>query len=188
MIDLYKCLVNQCNIKNIVFTGTCFEYGKNGLLSETSDTNPSSNYALAKDVLRKILVSMAEKDNIKLKWVRLFFVMGGNQRATSLFPSLEKAIANGDKVFKMSKGDQIRDFILFEKVVSILKQLGLRDEVPSGIYNCGSGTGYEIFELVEGYIKLRGSDMTIDNTAYPYREDEPFAFWADMSKTNKYLE
>jgi UDP-glucose 4-epimerase len=73
-------------------------------------------------------------------------------------------------------------------VVNILRQLGLKDEVPSGIYNCGSGVGYEILELIEGYIELRGSDMAIDNTAYPYREDEPFAFWADMSKTNKYID
>lgn len=188
MIDLYKLLVNKCNIKNIVFTGTCFEYGKNGKLSETRDTNPTTNYAISKDILRKILLNMADKDNVKLKWVRLFYVMGGNQKATALFPSLENAIKKGDKVFKMSKGDQIRDFLLFEKVVDILRQLGLKDEVPSGIYNCGSGVGYEILELVEGYIKLRGSDMAIDNTAYPYREDEPFAFWADMSKTNKYID
>jgi nucleoside-diphosphate-sugar epimerase len=188
MIDLYKLLVNKCNIKNIVFTGTCFEYGKNGKLSETSDTKPTTNYAISKDILRKILLNMADKDNIKLKWVRLFYVTGGNQKATALFPSLENAIKKGDKVFKMSKGDQIRDFLLFEKVVNILRQLGLKDEVPSGIYNCGSGVGYEILELIEGYIELRGSDMVIDNTAYPYREDEPFAFWADMSKTNKYID
>lgn len=187
MIDLYKFLVNTCKIKNIIFAGTCFEYGRNGSMSEDDRTNPQTNYAMAKDLLRKILMNMSIRDNVKLKWIRIFYAVGGNQRETSLIASLDKAIKNNEPVFKMSKGDQMRDFIYISNIVKVFEQLGVKEDVPGGVYNCGSGNSLEVRTIVEGYIKAKGSNIKIDNQAYSYREDEPFAFWADMTKTNQYV-
>ena len=42
------------------------------------------------------------------------------QNPNSLLSQLDKALANGDKVFNMSGGEQVRDYLPVEKVANIL--------------------------------------------------------------------
>lgn len=193
MIQLHDILVNKCNIKNIVYAGTCYEYGLiEGSLPESITCLPISEYGKAKLALCQYVTSQSQTDSINVKWIRIFYPYGKNQRETSLIPSLIKAIDTKQDVFKMSKGDQVRDFIHIDKLIDLFISIGLNANCESGIYNCGSGNPVRLIDFLRDFIKnYNHSDnysIKLDTSAYPYRKDEPFAFWADMTKTNQLLQ
>ena len=66
----------------------------------------------SKLILRKKIQKLAKSKNIDLIWLRLFYVYGDGQHSKSLYSSLKQVIDNNEKIFNMSPGDQIRDFII----------------------------------------------------------------------------
>ncbi|MDD3573912.1 MAG: NAD-dependent epimerase/dehydratase family protein [Methanospirillum sp.] len=102
-------------VRRVLVTGTCFEYGlQNGCLSEEMLTAPVTPYGFAKDVLRKSLVMLQEIHPFTLQWVRLFYLYGPGQNPKSLLSQLDAAIDRGDLVFRMSGGEQLRDYLPVE--------------------------------------------------------------------------
>jgi len=191
MKQLHDTLKNECRVKSIVYAGTCYEYGlMSGPLAETLKCSPVSEYARAKlELCQYVLPVIADESEPSVKWLRIFYPFGLNQRGSSLLPSLKRALEHRQPVFKMSKGDQVRDFIRIERLLELFIELGLGDGIASGIYNCGSGIPVRLISFVKSFIKRfqqgHGYGIELDNNAYPYRSDEPFSFWANMNKTNK---
>ena len=183
-------LVNSINFFNeiakteictIVCAGTCYEYGlKNGCLSESLETNPKNKYAIAKDTLRRILYLKFAKKNINLAWLRVFYPYGKGQNPNSLIPMLDQAIKNKEKIFNISQGDQIRDFIKIDQVAKAFLNCA-RNNVNE-IINVGSGEPISIRDFLENYIKKNNSDIKLNLGIYPRRDYEPLAFWADINK------
>jgi nucleoside-diphosphate-sugar epimerase len=169
-------------LKNLLATGTCLEYGlQNGCLSEDIPTLPSNAYAVAKDSLRSLLEILTAKNNVDFKWVRLFYMYGKGLAPTSLFSQLEKAIENGDEIFDMSGGEQLRDYLPVETVVDYLINIALQNRL-SGVFNCSSNVPVSVRNMVERYLKEKGSDIKLNFGYYSYPQYEPLAFWGDNSK------
>lgn len=174
-------------LKDISVTGTCLEYGMlNGCLSENMHTLPGNYYALAKDSLRKLLELTANDYSVNLKWIRLFYMYGGKQGKNSLIPQLEEAISTGAKSFKMSGGEQLRDYLPVETVAEYLCKIAGQQDV-TGVINCCSGQPISVRRLVEKYIKSRNSDISLELGYYPYPTYEPLAFWGDNTKLKTIL-
>ena len=88
----------QSGLKNLVVTGTCFEYGmQSGPLREEMETRPTNPYGLAKDALRRQLEFLKRERSFRLTWVRLFYLYGDGQAENSLLPQLKAAVERGDK-------------------------------------------------------------------------------------------
>ena len=105
-------------LKQVLITGTCFEYGlKNGLKKSNMKTYPHNSYSYNKDLLRKNIYKLKKKFLFKFQWARLFYFYGKGQNKNSLLPQLEKAIKKKDKIFNMSLGMQIRDYLNVTEVV-----------------------------------------------------------------------
>ena len=180
-IDLVEQLI-AVGLKRIVIAGTCYEYGiKNGPLAESELTSPVNCYAIAKDALRKTIASRCKSSEIAWCWLRIFYPFGEGQNPKSLLPSLQNAIEQGHATFPMSSGRQLRDFIPVEDIARQLLLLAA-DQRAYGIYNGGSGRPRSLREIVECRVNELDSQITIDRGVYPDREDEPLAFWADMSR------
>lgn len=176
-----KLLVEQ-GLKQVLVTGTCFEYGMvNGCLNENLPTSPANPYALAKDTLRKFLQSLQQQTFFTLQWVRLFYMYGEGQNPGSLLAQLDKAINRGDTSFNMSGGEQLRDYLPVEDVAKKIVALIEREEL-NGVYNCCSGEPISVRELVERHIRTRKSDIALNLGYYPYPNFEPMAFWGDATK------
>ena len=167
-------------LKNLTVTGTCFEYGiKNGQLSEEDmETNPITPYAVAKDSLRQFLQELQKIKNFDLKWLRLFYMYGKGQSPKSLLSQLDTAIKNNEKVFNMSGGEQLRDYLPVEKLSEYIVKTAFQNKI-TGIINCCSGKPISIRNLVENYIKEKGADIKLNLGYYPYPDYEPMAFWGD---------
>ena len=174
-------------LKNLTITGTCFEYGlKNGCLSEEIKTDPVISYAIAKDSLRRFLQELQKTKKFNLIWSRLFYVYGNGQSPKSLLSQLNAAINNKEKVFNMSGGEQLRDYLPIEKLAEYIVKIALQNKI-TGIINCCSGKPISIRNLIENYIKEKDADIKLNFGYYPYPDYEPMAFWGDNSKLLKII-
>lgn len=163
-------------VVNVLVAGTCLEYGmQDGELGPQTPPRPSNPYAIAKNTLRQYLECAQRTLPFSLKWARLFYMYGAGQNPRSVLSQLDAAIANGDEVFRMSGGEQLRDYLPVEAVAS-----GLLDLLQAGgdrLANICSGTPISIRRLVEQAIQARGSRIDIELGHYPYPDYEPMAFW-----------
>ena len=170
-------------VKQVLITGTCFEYGlQNGCLSEEMPTVPVTPYGLAKDSLRKSLEMLQKVHPFTLQWVRLFYLYGPGQNQKSLLSQLDAAIDRGDPVFRMSGGEQLRDYLTVEEVARRIVLVAGHPECH-GIINCCSGRPVSVRRLVEEHISRKGADIELELGYYPYPEYEPMAFWGDEFQT-----
>ena len=169
-------------LKDVTVTGTCFEYGMiEGCLHEDMQTAPHNPYAEAKDNLRKQLQELKKANAFSLKWIRLFYMYGKGQNPNSLFSQLDRALANGDKIFNMSGGEQVRDYLPVEKVAENIVKIATQNDV-AGIVNCCSGEPITIKEFVRNYLALKQKSIELNLGYYPYTDYEPMAFWGSTKK------
>ena len=176
----------QNGLKDIVITGTCFEYGlKNGILSENSSVSPSNSYAISKDTLHKFIFELKKRYSFNFKWVRLFYMYGEGQSEGTLISLLNKAIENKDKEFNMSGGEQLRDYLYINDVVRNLLLITMQETYVNQAINCCSGKPISIRSLVEGYLSDKKYRLKLNLGYYPYPNYEPMAFWGDNSILKK---
>jgi nucleoside-diphosphate-sugar epimerase len=174
-------------LKNITVTGTCLEYGmQEGCLSEFIPALPASSYAVAKNELRIFVEKLQEEHSFSFKWIRLFYMFGKGQNPNSLLSQLEKALQEGDEVFNMSGGEQVRDYLPVKKVAEYIVKIALQKNVE-GIINCCSGVPVTVKNFVEEYLKTVGKSIKFNLGYYPYTDYEPMRFWGNTEKLNKAL-
>lgn len=178
----------ESGLKNLVVAGTCFEYGMQaGPLREDMETRPTNPYGFAKDTLRRQIEYLKSDQSFTLTWARLFYLYGDGQAENSLLPQLKGAVERGDKVFNMSGGEQLRDYLPITEVTKCLVSLamGNRDD---GIVNVCSGKPISVRTLVEGWIKENDWSIKLNLGHYPYPDYEPMAFWGERQKLDRCLE
>lgn len=172
----------ESGLKNLVVTGTCFEYGmQSGSLSENLRSQPTNPYGFAKDMLRCQLEYLRQIQPFNLTWARLFYLYGDGQAKNSLFPQLRQAVEQGEKLFKMSGGEQLRDYLPISEVakhiVSLATMMG-----NNGIINVCAGKPISVRRLVENWIENNAWSIDLNLGYYPYPSYEPMAFWGNRSK------
>lgn len=177
----------ESGLKSLVVTGTSLEYGmQSGPLREDLHTKPANPYGFSKDALRRALEFLKASRPFALTWARLFYVYGEGQAETSLLPQLRHAVERGEKVFNMSGGEQLRDYLAVEEAGRLLASLAVsgRDE---GVVNVCSGRPVSVRRLVEGWIRDNGWRIDLNLAHYPYPDYEPMAFWGDRRKLDGIL-
>ncbi len=182
-----KALV-ESGLKSLLVAGTCAEYGmQSGPLSEECEPRPINPYGFAKDALRRQLEYLQQVRPFNLTWTRLFYVFGEGQAEYSLLPQLTKAAERGDRVFKMSGGEQLRDYLPIEEAVKHIVSLAMPAR-QFGIVNVCSAKPISVRKLVEGWIRENGWSIGLCLGHHPYPDYEPMAFWGKRDKLNRCLE
>lgn len=177
----------EAGLPSVLVSGTCFEYGmQTGALSEDQATQPDNSYGYAKDALRKQLQFLKKQIPFKLNWARLFYMYGEDQVDTSLYPALKAAVLRGDRVFNMSGGEQLRDFLPVEEVARRIVILALSG-ADYGIVNVCSGKPISIRNLVQQWIEENGWQIELNPGYYPYPDYEPMEFWGNSKRINSIL-
>lgn len=174
-------------LKKLVVSGTCLEYGlQSGPLREDMQCEPANPYGMAKDTLRRQLQFLRTSCPFALTWARLFYLFGEGQATASLYPQLKQAIARGDGVFPMSRGEQLRDYLPVTEVAKLLVALAL-DGHDDGIVNVCSGAPVSVRTLVEGWVEEYDWPISLSFGHYPYPDYEPMAFWGVREKLDRCL-
>ena len=175
-------------LPRLVVAGTCLEYGmQSGCLHEDLATAPTTAYGEAKDRLRRHLQHSEAFAGLGLTWLRLFYLYGPGQAASSLYAQLRKAVESGAGAFAMSPGDQQRDFLPVEAAAALIAGFALRDSA-AGVVNLCSGKPVTVLEMVQQRLHEWGATLRLDTGAYPYPDYEPMAFWGSTSKLDLLLE
>lgn len=177
-------------VKKFIILGSCFEYGKAGekfnFIPTTAPLEPNTYYASSKAAASVLLYGWAIKKNVHMNILRIFQVYGEGENNNRLWPSLRHAALN-DRDFKMTKGEQIRDFILVDDVVSdIMRSLSF-DRIVSGnpkIDNIGSGNAVSVHQFCSYWWKKWNAKGKLIIGAVPYREDEVMRYVPKINKKN----
>lgn len=166
-------------LKNLFVAGTCFEYGmQSGALSASIKPQPNNPYGYAKHALHQQLEYLKKVSPYNLTWGRLFYMFGEGQPGSSLYSQLKEAVMRGDKVFNMSGGEQLRDYLPVAKVARKIVTLVLTAS-DLGTVNICSGSPVSVRRLVEQWLPENGWEIELNFGHYPYPEYEPMAFWGD---------
>jgi nucleoside-diphosphate-sugar epimerase len=177
----------ESDLRNLLVAGTCFEYGMlSGQLNEDLETQPNNPYGFAKDTLRRQLEYLQQIKSFNLTWARLFYIYGEGQSQNSLLPQLKNAIERGEKIFNMSGGAQLRDYLPVSEVARYIVSLASTG-LNNGIVNICSGTPISVRKFVEELIEQNGRSIDLNLGYYPYPDYEPMAFWGDNTKLKSIL-
>ena len=174
----YDCFVN---------TGTGEEYGDNPApFRENQVPNPVSPYSASKVSTTMFCQMLHRTMSLPIVTVRPFLTYGPGQESQMLVPSLIKSLLK-DKSFKMTKGEQIREFNYIDDVVQGFILAGTTAEAIGEIINLGSEVEYRIKDVVRMIASLMGSPIKIEIGALPYRPGEIMHFYCSNEKARKIL-
>ena len=169
-------------LSSLIAVGTCFEYGmQSGPLSEELPALPNNPYGYAKDALRRQLEFLRTTIPFNFTWARLFYLYGAGQPETALFSQVKRAASKGDKVFNMSGGEQLRDYLDVETVAKYIAHMAFMG-ADAGVINVCSGQPISVRSLVESWLKEYDWKLTLNLGHYPYPDYEPMAFWGDRRR------
>jgi nucleoside-diphosphate-sugar epimerase len=183
-IDFFQHIFSITSLKKIIVTGSCWEYNKKMGVCAESDIYVSDNFfTWAKNSLRDFLQFECLQKNTNFIWSRVFYVYGPQQRKESLIPTVIENIQNG-LMPELKTPSNANDFIYVDDVAEGLLQFAI-NEIPSGIYNLGSGEStpvIDIVSLIEN--SLNGNEiLSKELLTRATHLNKDTDFWADMTKT-----
>jgi dTDP-6-deoxy-L-talose 4-dehydrogenase (NAD+) len=162
-------------INKLIVLGSCYEYGEQyGPIPASSQVKPNTPYALAKDMLHKSLRMLQADYKFELLWARLFYIYGDGQDPHSVIPAFDQAIENNEKIFNMSFGEQLFDYLSVEDAA---RQIMLLLDATDGVYNVCSAKPISLRRLLEKRMEEKNKLITLNLGHYPYRSFESMAIW-----------
>jgi nucleoside-diphosphate-sugar epimerase len=146
-------------IDRILFSSTSAVYENNNILDspykEELEITPSLFYSLSKKMAEEICNSYSTNYGMNIQILRFFNVMGPKQdlyrKSPPLINYLVKCFINEESPVLHSDGEQLRDYIHVDDVVSLI-QLLLKNEPNSMTINVCSGTLVSLNDIVR-YVK-----------------------------------
>ena len=136
----------------------------------------------ANSSLHVALNRLQQTSNMQVAWVRLFYQFGPFENQLRLVPQVICSLLQNQEV-KVSRGEQIRDFLHVEDVASAICTV-LKSDL-SGAVNIGSGTPVKLRDLVGSIGGLVGRQELIKIGALPYAPSESM-FICQQSTATKY--
>ncbi len=125
-----------------------------------------------------------QRGQTRLVNMRLQYVYGPGDADEKFVTHVVKACASNAPVLRLTRGEQRRDFVFVDDVVSAyLLVLGRRDELtePFTEYDVGTGHAVPVREFVELIHRLTQSRTRLDFGAVPYRPNEVMFAQADVA-------
>lgn len=174
-------------VNKFLVAGSCFEYGKTAERVEEIDVNdplePTLSYPISKAAASCAFMGFARESNIKLKILRIFQAYGEGEQETRLWPSLRKAALSGED-FRMTAGEQIRDFVSVYEVANQLTRNLIFENAEAGcpkVHHITSNNPTTIRQFSEFWWSEWGAKGNLLFGAIPYRKGEIMKF---VSKRN----
>ena len=187
-INFFETAFECKSVKKVIVTGSCFEYNNPNNICIENDSCISKDYfTWAKNSLRDFLQIETQKLNIIYCWARLFYVYGPNQRAASLIPTIINSL-NSERIPDIRTPKNANDFIYVDDVASAILNM-IKNEVPSGIYNLGSGFSTEILEICKICENIINGTSKLTNQLESQTQGtiKTVDFWADLGLSKKLL-
>ena len=174
-------------IKNIIVTGTCFEYKKkDGLMKEISRVEPFTNYGVAKDLLRRKFTKIKKNYKVNITWFRIFYIYGHKRDNNNLWSQINKKLNQKIQEFKMSSGEQFRDYIHVKDLAKNIVFIALKKK-QFGIVNLCSGKPIKIKNLVNQWKRRYNWNINFKFNHFEIPKHESGKFWGCNKKLKKII-
>lgn len=187
-VELANIVIETGTCKKILVAGSCFEFDQSfGPCLESNRGNPKDSFTWAKHSLFSYLGMACQNSNIKLGWMRAFYIYGPNQRAGSLIPTVFRALK--DRTLPdLRTPKNSNDFVYVDDVARAFA-LAVEQEFPSGIYNLGSGVATSVEDICGIAEKMvTGHQGLTDKLRFKTKQTTQVSnFWADCTRSKKYL-
>lgn len=190
--------------KTVIFSGSAAVYGnpENGVLTETSPTNPISPYGHSKLMAEQVLRDCAKGYGFKTISLRYFNACGADsqvrhgqlKQATHLIARIIESIIKKN-VFVMNGKDYdtidgtcVRDYLHVEDIANAHYLCTLYAEgmtEGSNEFNLGTGKGISIREIISSVESITGQQVLLHTG--PAREGDPATLIASSAKIKKVL-
>lgn len=168
-------------IHRIVLVGSSYEYGAR---RADDGLDPFNAYSASKVAAWAFARAAYNAWGAPIVWMRLFQVYGPGQREQALIPAAIQAAVHGND-FRMTAGEQRRDFIFVEDVVEGLLAAAVAPGIEGRALDVGTGQLHHIRTVVERIWTLSGARGRILAGALPYRPGEVSAIPADVDRTRR---
>lgn len=180
--DLYKhftfleTMING-GLKYLSVMGSMHEIGYyEGMIDEHTPCNPLSLYGIAKNALRQSLECLVSDKDVSFHWLRAFYIVGNDERSSSVFGKIVKAAKDGNKTFSLNSGKNQYDFISIDELCEQILSASVQDKI-NGIINVCSGNPVSLGERVEKFITDNNLDIRLNYGVFPDRTyDSPIVF------------
>lgn len=180
--------ISKVGIKNINVIGTMHEIGYwEGEIKEDTPTNPISLYGIAKNSLRQSLKILEKKENIYLKWLRVYYIQGDDRNNNSIFTKILQKEEENETKFPFTTGQNKYDFIDISKLAEMISKASLQTEIKD-IINCCSGEPISLKEKVEKFLFENNLKIKLEYGVFPEREYDSPAVWGNNSKIKYIME
>ncbi len=174
-------------LRQIAVMGTMHEVGYwEGAIDENTPCNPISLYGIAKDALRRAVFAMFKDTDVKVQWLRAYYIYGDDARSASIFGKIVAANERGQELFPFTSGKNKYDFISVDELGRLLAACIMQDEIL-GIINCCTGEPVSLAEEVESFIQRRGLKIRLQYGAFPDRPYDSPGVWGDAEKIKKVM-
>lgn len=194
-IEIAKQLLNAGVRCPLIFFSTAYTYspGLDGLISETSPTNPTEVYGKTKLAAEQALGSMASVVPFPILVLRLFNHSHKSQSPDFFLPAMYQTIgaAKAGTTVKVPMGDPKlkRDFSSLQDLRSTIAALVNAKASINGfeIYNLCSGVPRELGGLVKELGLQMGVTAELSPMKERMRDGEPRTVFGDASKLASFL-
>lgn len=158
-------------IKRLVLASSAAVYGDSATppLSEDSQTNPLSPYALDKCSMERYAAQYHRLYGLETIVLRYFNAYGPRQSPTSPYSGVIsrflEQIRRGERMTVYGDGAQTRDFVHVLDIVQANVQAMSEHDVGYGIYNVGSGQETSINRLIDILTEIAGRDVPVSRVS-----------------------
>ena len=179
LFSLYKLGLKDTRF---IYLSTAGVYGNPISLPITEDmeVNPLSPYAVHKVMSEDLCKYFSKTYNMQIKIARIFSAYGAGLRK-QIFWDMNKKIQNTAKLEMFGTGNESRDFIHIDDVVSALYLIATKDSDYT-VFNVANGEEVTIRQATELYAECAGIDkdrITFNNVV---KEGDPLNWRADISR------
>lgn len=182
--NLFSLLKKNKSTKIFLQIGSSMEYGeKKSPQKEDFICNPKGYYGYAKYKATEFLVKESKKVDFPIIILRLYQVYGPYQMENRLIPFVINSCLENKK-FDCTNGNQIRNFIHVDDLITLILKILSTKKIKSDIINLGHKKSYKVKDLI---LKIR----KIIRKGHPnfgkikMRKDEVKKLYPDIAKLLK---
>jgi UDP-glucose-4-epimerase GalE len=196
--------MERSRVSKLVFSSTAAVYGNPERVPITEDMPfaPMSPYGESKVMVEKILGWVDQCRGVRSISLRYFNACGADPDGalgeehdpeTHLIPLILRAVETGNPVtifgddYDTPDGTCVRDYIHVADLASahLLALESLLDGDPSDAFNCGTGSGHSVLEVINAVEEVTGK--SVPRTIGRRREGDPAVLVASSEKLRRAL-
>ncbi|MCR5701985.1 MAG: NAD(P)-dependent oxidoreductase [Lachnospiraceae bacterium] len=176
-------LCRDNKIQKLIVSGSCWEYNNpQGRVFVEDNVSVDNYFKIAKNSLLNVSLRFCKENDIRLNWLRLFYVYGEGQKSQSLIPHIIESFERGN-VPVLNGAYNKNDFVYVGDVAKVIYDVCVKDN-DNTVINVGMGKSIMVLDIVKAVAKAM--NIEIDQSIYTSNGKE-VDYYADYNEMNQML-